>query len=108
MANAANTANTASTIIKCPRCNHDVQILEHRISQCICGMSLDEGNGRFWFTISDKRLTWRVDKHDVVLWRLHAVNDENVLSDIMSDPTKLPWLPFDITEERLKLFLVFS
>lgn len=95
--------------MKCPRCNSDVQILEHRISQCICGMSLDEVNGRFSFTISPgKTLVWRVDKHDVVMLRLHAVKHENVLPALMSKPMILPWLPFDITEERLKLFLVFS
>ncbi len=71
-------------------------------------MVLDEGNGRFSFTISpDKILIWRVDEHDVVMWRLYII-DENGSPDLMGDPMKIPWLPFDITEERLKLFLVFS
>ncbi len=82
---------------RCPRCdgywNGDYK--------CSCGMEFSERttNGRLYFNMNqDYRLVWRVDHHDTVVWT----------RDPLQVPLKLPWLPFTITEDKLKLYLVFS
>ncbi len=82
---------------RCPRCDG----YWDGDYKCSCGMEFSERttNGRLYFSINqDYRLVWRVDHHDTVVWT----------RDPLQVPLKLPWLPFTITEDKLKLYLVFS
>jgi len=111
---------------KCPRCNGEWKVEYKEISdyglQCSsCGSRLLKKRGDFVFRIhfTTCMLLWNLNDHSI-----YAANKEikvkecqyfkgNCIEEIVKNDYDdmnmiLPWLPFDITEERLKLLLVFS
>jgi len=90
---------------KCLRCGSesDYKILAKLISECsYCSIRIVEKlttkeiSGYILHTLNGQ-LYWNNDKHTCTYY-----------SDVDVDPIDLPWLPLDITEEKLKLYLTFS
>jgi hypothetical protein len=83
----------------CGRWKDSGEICTYRCVKC----NLDYGHlapavphGVYLLLSNDKVILWMLNNHSC--WYLPYDNERY----------RLPWLPFDITEERLKLLLVFS
>jgi hypothetical protein len=88
----------------CPRCNSQWQF---KLSpQCACGMAYHIPPAyhclvlRSFLGIEGNYLTWDIDNH----FCLYG----NWPECVCGTATKLPWLPYDITPEKLKMYILFS
>ncbi len=106
--------NTPEQFPRCPRCQREWQEEEKsrlslksphlpgRLKCCDCGMKY-VFSGQHFFTIimsGEYKLTWKVNDREC---------DYGTFDDAMNDTlTKLPWLPYDIDLDTLKLYLTFS
>lgn len=93
---------------KCPRCGGEwVKFPDH--STC-CKCHMDYTENRLAMKIGKGDLYWIIKPtFGTINTSLVAMNKETcIYADDDKISCGLPWLPFDITEERLKLLLVFS
>ena len=95
---------------KCPRCLKDTWKQDGtRIFRCkLCRMIYNPDN-IFNF------LRLKIDHNQYIIWSLnfntcelaiHHINGDGLLSRVES--ISLPWLPFDITLDQIKMYVVFS
>ena len=95
----------------CPRCGDDWREGEHFL-QSACGMWLIDPY--LFMPVGDIRLVWDSKEQCCFVRNQYSiartgVDVEDIDNIYNSDNWLfLPWLPSDITEERLKLLLVFS
>jgi len=84
----------------CPRCggewNKDATILNfYKCTMCTMHITIDEGEFSLNIELFGFYIGWSSIGNYCIIYSRNK-------------PIKLPWLPFDITEEKLKLYLVFS
>jgi len=83
----------------CHHCGEPLTTLTH----CDCGMIIY--SAMIHNELTFRSIGWKVGDMRVA-W--HSNNQCSILSYRGGKTLKLPWLPFDITEQQLKLIITFS
>ncbi len=98
--NAEEISKIEPEVPMCPRCNdHWCNKYSVRPECKKCNMFYEKHPPyRIRLVLNEEiSLVWRHEHNDTIVWFKSKL-----------DPLPLPWLPFTITEEKLKLYLVFS